>query len=120
MIEKVANSKPDGSVKMAQDVFEETSWEERCKIDAMQDGRPKLEASLHFAEYCWLHNESDTAYSYYAYILKHTIQDNKIISKYKDLAEAAYQGLIRVQHDDDEMAWESSSGLLERYRELFE
>ena len=120
MKERIAVSRPDGSVNMAQDVFGEISWEEQYIIDAMKDGRKKMEASLRFAKYCWLHDEYGTAYRYYASVLKSTIQDNKIISKYKDLAEAAYQGLIKVQNHDEERTWEGSSELLEKYRGLFE
>lgn len=120
ILEKVAVSTPEGYVKMSQEVFEEASWEERFRIDAMKEGREKLEASLRFARYCRECDEADTAYCYYASVLRKTVRDKRIISKYKDIAKAAYQGLISVQHCDDELTWESSSGLLEEYRELFE
>ena len=119
-IEKVATGRPEGSVSMTEEVFEEAICEQQLDIEFMKEGRAKIEALLRFADYCIEYGEYSKGYLNYSSALERTISEGKIIEKYKELAERAYQGIIRCNSCDDECIWEDSSGLLEEYRDLFQ
>lgn len=119
-IEKVATSHSDGKLTMTSEVFEEVTGEQQFEIDLMKEGKAKIEALLHFADYCVECDEFSKGYLNYSSALRRTILDGKIIQKYKILAERAYQGIIRCNSCGDEYTWEKSSGELEEYRQLFQ
>ena len=120
LIEKVATGRPDGCVSMAEEVFEDAICEQQLDIEVMKEGKAKIEALLHFADYCVEYGEYSKGYFNYSSALEKTISEGKIIKKYKNLAERAYQGIIRCNSCEDEYLSEKSSGTLEEYRKLFQ
>ena len=118
--EKIAESHPNGYAFMSPDVFEEIHWVVRADIMDMPPGRKKMEASLSYAFQCREMDDNDEAYCVFAALLEETVKDGIVVKKYKDIATRAYQGLISVQSCEDELSWETSSELLEKYRPLFE
>lgn len=119
-IEKVATGRPDGGVSMTEEVFEEAICEQQLDISFMKEGKAKIEALLRFADYCVEYGEYSKGYFNYSSALEKTISEGKIIKKYKNLAERAYQGIIRCNSCDDEYILEVSSGVLEEYRKFFQ
>lgn len=120
LIEKVATGRPDGCVSMTEEVFEEAISEQQLDIEVMKEGKAKIEALLLFADYCVEYGEYSKGYFNYSSALEKTISEGKIIKKYKNLAERAYQGIIRCNSCEDEYISEKSSGILEEYRKLFQ
>ncbi len=117
---KLATAHPDGHMNMTPDEFNWATVEERDRINAMKDGRKKFEASLRFADFCLDCGEYYTAFCFYASTLEKTVANNRIIGKYRDIANKAYHGVLSCNVCNDECTWEISSELLAGYREAFE
>ena len=119
LVEKVATCHPEGTISMTSDVFEEANYEQQFDADFMKDGRGKMEACLRHADACIDCGVYDKALHYYSYVLKKSVSQNRIIKEYNNLAERAFQGVVCCNSCNDEYAWEVSSEILERYRDLF-
>ena len=105
---------------MASDVFDAATLELQWDVDNMPEGRDKLLAQLHFADYCIENGVFDKALGYYSSVLEKTISNNTIILKYSNLAENAYQGVISCNSCSDECVREMSSEILAGHRHLFQ
>lgn len=119
-IEWVATCRPKGNLSMASDVFDAATLELQWDVDYMPEGRDKLLAQLHFADYCIENGVFDKALDYYSSVLEKTISNNAINLKYYSLADKAYQGVISCNSCSDECIWEMSSEILAGYRHLFQ
>lgn len=119
-IERVASCRPEGNLSMTSDVFEDATLELQWDVDHMPEGRNKLLAMLHFANYCIENGEFDKALNYYSSVLEKTVSSNAIVPKFYNLAERAYQGVICCNSCSDEYTWEMSSEILAGYRLLFQ
>ena len=65
-IEWVATCRPKGNLSMASDVFDAATLELQWDVDNMPEGRDKLLAQLHFADYCIENGVFDKALGYYS------------------------------------------------------
>ena len=119
LVEKVATCHPEGTISMTSDVFEEANYEQQFDADFMKDGRGKMEACLRYADACIDCGVYDKALHYYSYVLKKSVSQNMIIKEYNNLAERALQGVVCCNSFGNEYTWEVSSGILEKYRDLF-
>lgn len=96
LIEKVATGRPDGCVSMTEEVFEEAISEQQLDIEVMKEGKAKIEALLHFADYCVEYGEYSKGYFNYSSALEKTISEGKIIKNTRILQKELIRELYVV------------------------
>lgn len=116
----IAKCHPNGHMQMDSDLFEMTTWEIIDEIESIRDIPLKLKKYVEFADLCRECSMDSKACTYYSVVLEHAIPDGKPIPELWELAQRAYNGLASLTWCDDELAWERSSGILEKYQEQFE
>lgn len=77
-----------------------------------------LHLKVKLADYYAQIYDERSALDLYRDVLDITIKNGKVLSKYRDIAKAAYKGLARLASSKDEYIWESCDGLLPYYDDV--
>lgn len=113
---KIAKCTPDGRFSVTPDIFEGDYWE--LELFSTTDDYEYLHLEVKQADYYAQTYDERSALELYRDVLDSTIKNGKVLSKYRDLAKAAYKGLARLASSNDEYIWESCEGLLSYYDDV--
>ena len=115
---KLANCTPEGRFSVTTEIFEYHYWD--LDLFSGTDDYEYWHLKIKQADYYTRDRSERWAIDIYRDVLNHTVKNGKILKEYKELAEAAYKGLVKLYHSSDEFVWESCESLLSYYTEVFE
>ena len=115
---KLANCTPKGRFSVTTEIFEYHYWD--LDLFSGTDDYEYWQLKIKQADYYSLERDERWAVDIYRDVLDKTVKNGKILNEYKELAEDAYRGLVKLSASSDEFVWESCESLLSFYTEVFE
>ena len=110
---KLAKCTPDGHIQVTPDIFEDDYW--NLNLFSSNNDCEVLHIQIKLAEHYYSKHDERSALDLYRNVLDSIIKNGIIHSKYRNLAQEIYNGLVKLASSNDEYIWESCEGLLSYY-----